>query len=115
MLSWWESIDTVSRFNGWIQLAVIVFAILTMIGSVLVWFSGNRIVQLQVASARMAEERINAADKTSLSVHKQLVAAEQKQFETEQLLKSANATVAALQDRLKKVAKKTIGRRNGPA
>lgn len=106
MISWWESIDTVSRFNGWMQLSVFVFVVLAMISSILVWISGNRISQLQTQSVRMAEQRIHSAEKTSLVVHKELTAAEQKQFETEQLLKSANARIAGLQDRLKKAEKK---------
>jgi len=105
-MSWWDSIDTVSRFNNWMQFAVIIFAFLTAISGFFVWFSGNRISLQQTKSTALAQKKIKTYENTSLSVHKELVALQQKQFETEQLLKVANSNLARLHKQLKQSQKK---------
>ncbi len=105
-MSWWDSIDTVSRFNNWMQFAVIVFAFLTGISGFLVWFSGNRITLQQTKLTALAQQKAKTYENTSLSVHKELVALQQKQFETEQLLKVANTNLARLGKQLKETQNK---------
>lgn len=105
-MSWWDSIDTVSRFNNWMQFAVISFAFLTAISGFLVWFSGNRIALQQTSLTALAQHKTKTYENTSLSVHKELVALQQKQFETEQLLKVANTNLTRLGKQLKKTQKK---------
>jgi hypothetical protein len=105
-MSWWDSIDTVSRFNNWMQFAVIIFAFLTAISGFLVWFSGNRIALQQTRLTALAQHKTKTYETTSLSVHKELVALQQKQFETEQLLKVANTNLTRLGKQLKKTQKK---------
>jgi len=107
-MSWLDSIDTVSRFNNWMQFAVIVFAFLTAISGFLVWFSGNRISFQQTKSAALSQKKIKTYENTSLSVHKELVALQQKQFETEQLLKVANTSLSRLRKQLKETQKKQL-------
>ena len=105
-MSWWDSIDTVSRFNNWMQFAVIIFAFLAGISGFLVWFSGNRIALQQTKLTALAQQKTKTYEKTSLSVHKELVALQQKQFETEQLLKVANTNLARLGKQLKETQNK---------
>ena len=76
-MSWWDSIDTVSRFNNWMQFAVIIFAFLAGISGFLVWFSGNRIALQQTKLTALAQQKTKTYEKTSLSVHKELVALQQ--------------------------------------
>lgn len=108
-MSWWDSIDTVSRFNNWMMFAVIVFAFLTAVSGFLVWLSGNRISLQQAESAALVRQNIKTYEKTSLNVHKELVTLQQKQFETEQLLKVANTNLTKLRNQLKKAEKKRLG------
>ncbi|MBW1867342.1 MAG: hypothetical protein JRI38_06315, partial [Deltaproteobacteria bacterium] len=96
---------TVSRFNNWMQFAVIVFAFLTAISGFLVWLSGNKISLQQTNAAALAQQNIKLYENTSLSVHKELVTLQQKQFETEQLLKVANTNLSRLRNQLKKAQK----------
>ena len=107
-MSWWDSIDTVSRFNSWMQLAVIVFALLAAVSGFLVWLSGNKISLQHTESAALARQKIKTYENTSLSVHKELVTLQQKQFETEQLLKVANTGLSKLRKQLKKAQKKQL-------
>jgi hypothetical protein len=46
-MSWWNSLESVSNFNWYMQLGAIVFGVVTVVTTALIWISGNRASTLQ--------------------------------------------------------------------
>lgn len=47
MSAWWDSIETVSRFNNWMQISIVVFGVLAAVASAFAILAANRISDLQ--------------------------------------------------------------------
>src|ERR1700760_4635400 len=86
MFSWWDSLDSITSFNKWMQLFVAVFGIITAICTFLLWFSGNRMAALQSIKEAQAQQRLHAAETSTEDVRKELTEEQKRRMEAEREL-----------------------------
>jgi len=72
MPGWWNSIDAVSRFNLWTQVAIAVFGVLAAIATVLSVAGSKRLSVLQSQEADTLQARLRAAESASAQIYEQL-------------------------------------------
>lgn len=76
-MTWWQSLDSVSKVYDWIQFITVIFAILTALTSVLLYKTGNRISELQKEKDHIEQERIGRAESATQDLQEQLQQAQQ--------------------------------------
>ncbi len=59
---WWDSLQTVNKFNDGIKVALIVFGALTVVASVLAYVVGKRVSALQAAATQVLQGRVDSAE-----------------------------------------------------
>jgi hypothetical protein len=54
---WWDSLESVSKVNGWLLAFVAAFGFLAAVASIAAWFTGNRLSELQADRHINSEQR----------------------------------------------------------
>ena len=72
MDSWWNSADAVTRFNTWMQIAIVVFGILTAAATGLTIIGANRLSALQVTETTELRRRLEATEATAVAAKQHL-------------------------------------------
>ena len=88
MGGWWDSVASVARFNTWMQIAIVVFGVLTAAATALTIVASNRISDLQAKDAALLQARLGAAEKANKNVSGQLTDAIRNREEAEKALKN---------------------------
>jgi hypothetical protein len=62
MVSWWDSVDSVQRFNNWMQGGIVLFGVIAALTGVASWLATNRIDELQEIKTLALERRVARAE-----------------------------------------------------
>lgn len=73
MDTWWNSVETVSRINTWMQVFIVVFGILTAAATAFKIIASNRISALQSVEAAALRQRLEITEKNANAAHQHLI------------------------------------------
>jgi len=79
MPSWWNSLDAVTRFNNWMQVALAVFAVFTAVAIILNVLSANKISSLQAIEENRLKDQLEDAMEAARKQAERVQELEEKQ------------------------------------
>lgn len=65
MEDWWQSIDSVIKFQNWMQVSIVVFLVLTAIATALTIIAANRISKLRNNEEEVQRQRLQKTEKSA--------------------------------------------------
>ena len=81
MPQWWDSLDTVSRMQHWLLLALWIFGVFTTIIGLLLLLSGRQASKLQTKKNVLTEERLKTAESSNKKFREELLKTQEQQGE----------------------------------
>ena len=106
MDSWWNSIDSLSSFNTWMEIATLLGAALTFICVIFLWRSGNAMARHLIDRERRSSKRIKAVEKAAEQIRKELLATQQSQDIADQQRRLAQMDAETLRKEMQSLRKR---------
>lgn len=106
MFQWWQNLESVATFNGWMQILAIISAAVTTISMVMLYLNGNRMILNLMEREKHSGKRIKAVEAAAEQIRKELLSTQQDHDIADQKRRLAEMDADALRKEMDKTRKR---------
>jgi hypothetical protein len=106
MFQWWQSLESVATFNGWMQVMAVIGAAATTICIIVLYRNGNRMIRNLMDREQHATKRIKAVEAAAEQIRKELLSTQQNHDIADQKRRLAEMDADALRKEMDKIRRR---------
>ena len=106
MFHWWQNLESLTAFNGWMQVIALLSVAATGVSVYFLWVNGNRMIQNLMEREQHAGKRIKAVETAAEKLRKELLETQQNQDIADQKRRLAEMDSDALRREMEKIRKR---------